>query len=310
MEALRTNRELRTGVIVLATAIAMLLIVNFALPGDNQGMGTPMAIQFNGLVYGLLNALTAVGIVIVYRSTRVINFAATAMGAAGGEMTFSLLIQHPGVTFWVAFPAGVLVAALAGLLFDLVLGRRFFKAPRLVLTIATIAAAGVFAGPVRTGIHSLPIFNSENLTFEESVGLVGLRDRMPFGDFVFEVGSLRIPFGFSELAAVVLAALTIAGVMLYFRLTKSGIAVRAMSENTERASLLGISTYNLSSIVWVIAGVLSGVGIILTGILSNPQSATGIAPTILLPAFAAAVLARMTSIPVAAISAVLIQVLT
>lgn len=310
MERLRANPSLRTGVIAGGAFVLLLLITQFLLPGDNQGNGTPIAIMFSGLVFGLLNALTAVGIVIVFRSTRVINFSATAMGAAGGEMTFQLLIQHPGVTFWVAFPVGVLTAALAGLLFDLALGRRFFKAPRLVLTIATIAAAGVFAGPVRSGLYRLPIFNADDLTFEEAAGLVALRDRLPFRDFAFTLGNLKIPYGFAEIAAIVLAVATIVGVVLYFRIAKSGVAVRAMAENTERASLLGISTLNLSSIVWVIAGIVSGVGIILTGILTNPSAAQGIAPSILLPGFAAAVLARMRSIPVAALAAVGIQLFT
>src|SRR3712207_7518192 len=53
--------------------------------------GTPTAVLFRGLVFGLINALTAAGIILVYRTLRVINFAQTAIGAAGAILTFNFV---------------------------------------------------------------------------------------------------------------------------------------------------------------------------------------------------------------------------
>jgi branched-chain amino acid transport system permease protein len=121
---------------------------------------------------------------------------------------------------------------------------------------------------------------------------------------------LQLRFGFVEVLAIDLALLSLLFVAGFFRYTRSGVAVRAMAENTERASLVGISVGGLSSIVWTLAGLLSGVGVILTGLVSRPETATGIAPTLLLPALAAAVLARMRSIPWVVLASVAISILT
>ena len=90
-ELLATHRRVRDG-LSAAVVLGMLLVCTQLLfPALGSGPGTPTAILFSGLVQGLLTALTAVGLVFVYRSLRVINFAQTAIGAAGGELTFQLL---------------------------------------------------------------------------------------------------------------------------------------------------------------------------------------------------------------------------
>jgi branched-chain amino acid transport system permease protein len=276
--------------------------------GWGGGGGTPAAILFAGLVQGLLNALTAAGIIVVYRSTRVVNFAQTAIGAAGGELTFQLL-QLTRVPFGLAFPAGVAAAALAGLTFDLAVGRRFFRAPRLVLTVATIAAAGLLSVSSRRAINALP-FVPRTRTLEQLQGAATIRGELPFAAFDFHLGGLPIPFGFAEILAIEVAVVALFLVGGFFRYTRAGVAVRAVAENAERAALLGVSTGTLSSIVWTLAAVLSGVGIILTGAIANPSVAAGIAPTVLLPALAAAVLARMSSLPKAVAASLLLGMLT
>jgi branched-subunit amino acid ABC-type transport system permease component len=259
-------------------------------------------------VRGVLTALTAVGLVVVYRVTRIVNFAQTAIGAAGAELTFQLL-QLTSTPWWAAVVLGVVVAAGAGLVFDITVGRRFFLAPRLVLTTATIAVAALLSGLSREVINQLPFFpDQSDRTLAQLTGSGALRARLPFADWSFTIGSVRIPFGFVDLFALVLGLAAIVGIAAFFRFTSLGTALRAMAENVERTSLLGMSTGRLSSIVWVLTGALSGIGLILTGVLTAPAAASGVAPQILLPALAAAVLARMSSIPVAAAAAIAIEV--
>jgi branched-chain amino acid transport system permease protein len=298
--------RVRPALVPAIAAASVLVFTQFVLPGTGGGRGTPSAILFAGLVHGLLNALIAAGIIVIYRTTRVINFAQTAIGAAGGELTFQLL-QLTKVPFVVAFPAGIVTAGLAGLVFDLVVGRRFFKAPRLVLTVATIAAAGLLGGISRRAVNLLPFF-PRNRTIEQLLGAVSLRDHLPFPGYSFRVGGLNIRYGFPEILAIQASVIALLLVGAFFRWTRSGVAVRAMAENPDRASLLGISTGSLTSMAWVLAALLSGVGVILTGALATPAAASGIAPTVLLPALAAAVLARMRSLPIAVGASVLLGI--
>ena len=303
----RSNTVFRGVATSVAAVVAIGIYTQLILPGTGGGRGTPAAVLFNGLVYGLLNALTAAGIVLIYRTTRVINFAQTAIGAAGGAMTFQLL-QFTKVPFLIALPIGLIVAALLGLVFDIVVVARFANAPRLILTVATIAAAELFGTAAPQAVNSLPFFPKSRDALA-SVGVVSVRSKLPLPGYRFYLGHFKLPFGFPELFAIELCGLALLLVAAFFRYTRAGVAVRAIAENTERASLLGISAGAMSMIVWTFAGLLSGIGVILTGSLTLPGAAAGIAPSILLPALAAAVIARFRNLPVVVAAAVGISIL-
>src|SRR5947207_3245496 len=113
------------------------------MPGPKGvgGHGTPPATLFIGLVDGLVAALCAAAIVLVHRTLRIVNFAATSLGIAGAFLFFGLaeLTKTP---FLVSFPLGLFVATLVGVVVGILL-LRFFNASRLVLTIVT-AIGGTF----------------------------------------------------------------------------------------------------------------------------------------------------------------------
>lgn len=299
------NRVFRDArVRAVAMCVGALVMTQFLLPGGGGGRGTPLAVLFNGAVFGSLNALTAVGLVLIYRTNRVLNFAQAAMGAAGGEFTFQLL-ELTKVPFLVAFLIGVLTAALIGLIFELAVVRRFFRAPRLVLTIATIAAASVLSKTAPSVIRGLPFLPKTN-SVDAINGTVDLRPKLPFKAFQFSIGALRLHFGFAELFSIGIALAMIVGLGAFLRYARVGVAIRALAENLDRASLLGIGTGMVSSTVWTLAGALSGTGAILLGVLTTPGSARSPGPTVLLPALAAAVLARMERIPTAVLASFLL----
>ncbi|MGH2812988.1 MAG: ABC transporter permease subunit, partial [Actinomycetota bacterium] len=178
-----------------AGAFAALLGVTQLLPGAQGADGTPPAILFTGLVVGFINALVAAGVVLIYRTTRIINFAQASIGAAGGVFTFNLVVDEK--TSWPFFPAlvaGVLIAGIVGVAIELAFVRRFFNAPRLVLTVVTIAliqglgSAGGF-------IQNLPLFTRpEERSIERDRGLIA--PDLPFRDFDFQIGDLGLRFGF------------------------------------------------------------------------------------------------------------------
>jgi branched-chain amino acid transport system permease protein len=294
---------LKKPVIIAAASAIAVVVTLLLLPSGSAGdQGTPLAIVFQGAVLGLLNGLLAAGIVLIYRSVRVINFAQGALGSLGGAFTF-YLIQLNNWPYWLAFLTGIIVSIGLGLIVELGIIRRFFYAPRLAVTVLTIAIAGALAG-VGGFVLSLPIFpqdiSPQSLTTEL---------KLPFPNYDFQIGDLPIPFNFGHWFAIGMTTLALVGLGLFLRFTRLGIAVRASAENAERAELLGINVRILSTVVWTIAAALAGLGVILTGSVTRFSNVSGLAPAALIPALAAAVVARMRNFPVAVVAALAVTVL-
>ena len=300
------SAKIRSIVIGVAAGAGVLAITQLVLPGTGSENGTPPAILFQGVIAGLLNALIAVGLVLIYRSTRIINFSQGALGAAGGVFTYNLAVLN-GWPFLLAFLGGVIVAAFLGFLVEIALIRRFFNAPRLVLTVLTIATLGVLGGAIGY-VTTLPIFPPiQDRTQEQNLGQVAVT--FPFNDFKFQIGATRLTFGFPHLFAIGVSIAAMIGLVLFLRYSRLGTAIRASSENSDRARLLGINVGTLSMVVWTIAGALSGLGVILSGGVTGSFSAGISSPELLLAALAAAVVARMHSFPIAIASAIGLAVL-
>ena len=102
----------------------------------------PTSMLAQGLVEGTLSALIAVGLVLIYRANRIVNFAQFDIGGAVAILT-ALLIGK-GLPFFPAVVFGLVVAVALGALIEVVFIRRFAKAPRLQLTVATIGIAQIF----------------------------------------------------------------------------------------------------------------------------------------------------------------------
>ena len=297
--------RLRGPAIAVIVGVLTLLYTQVLLPGSGGAKGTPAAILFLGLVHGALISLTAAGLVLVYRTLRIINFAQTAIGAAGAILLFEF-VRYTPVPFPFAFALALVFGGLVGGVFDLAFGRRFFRAPRLVLTVVTIAAAE-FIASTAASVRYLPFFPRPDARAAGEIN-EPVTEFLPLRGMEFEVGGFPLRFHFEHVFAIEMSMLLLLGLFLFFRYTRAGVAVRAMAENTERASLLGISVGALSTTVWTAAGVLSAASVSMTGMISGPGFATGIAPAILLPALAAAVVGRLRNIPITVVAAILIAV--
>jgi branched-chain amino acid transport system permease protein len=294
-----------TGLLGLGLGILVLLVTQFVLPGaPGSGRGTPWAINFQALVSGALNGMIALGLVLVYRSTRVINFAQAALGALGAIFAYNLIIVYR-VPYGIAMLGAVVMSVGVTLFFELLIMRRFFEAPRLVLTILTIGIGAVASTQGLQIVGSLPIWG-EGRDVVEGFGGAPVR---PWGSLKFNVGDLSIPFGFSHILTLVMLVVVLVGLGAFFRYTKVGVAVRATVENTERAELLGINVRMLSTIVWGISGALAAISITLLGTNTTFVLGGRGAPSVLISALAAAVIARMRSMPIAVYAALLISIL-
>jgi branched-chain amino acid transport system permease protein len=278
-EALRRRVLIGAGLLVAWAALGLLL------PN-----GAPPFIVLLGVVMGSITSLLAMGLILIYRTNRIINFAYGAMGSLGGAVSLSLFMQR-GMNYFVAIAIGVAVGIGIGALIDILVIRRFANASRLVLTVATIGLAQVL------GVIEL---------LGPGQGLVG-GITTPLSQHSTLIGT----FTFNGNHALIVAVIPVVIAMLAWFLlrTDAGVAVRAAAENSERALLLGIPVHRLSTIVWMGAGGIAALTFVLrTGVLgSQPSVMMGF--TFLLPALAAAVVARMESLPVAFVAGIGLGVL-
>src|SRR4051794_28248384 len=247
-----------------------------------------------GFVVGGLNALTAVAIILIYRTNKIINFAVAGIGVFGAVF-FQQLASERGWPYFVALGAGVLLSAALSGLIEYVFVRRFFKAPRLILTVATI------------GIAQLVLYLTLVVPAWATGGKLSAAAtlRSPFYTFQQDIAG----FKFRGDAFVALAALPIVVVLLnlFFR-TRFGTAARAAAENSDRAGLLGVPVKRVSTVVWVIAGALVGIAASLqVPLLGVPIAGGG--SGYLLRALAAAVIAKMESLKVAVMAALALGVI-
>ena len=242
----------------------------------------PVAVLLLGLVLGSLSSLVAMGLVLVYRANRIINFAQGELGAVAAILTASLIVG-PGWPFFAAAAAGLVTALLLGAVTEVVLVRRFANAPRLILTVATIGIAQIFAF-LELGLPKLFSFD------------VIPQPPIPF-DFRFELDP--VVFNGGHLLILIVVPIVTVALGAFFRYTRVGIAVRASAERADRAALLGIPVKRVSTIVWVVAAGLSGLGVLLRLPIQGVAIGAVLGPSLLLRALAAGVIARMERLPVA-----------
>jgi branched-chain amino acid transport system permease protein len=104
----------------------------------------PAGVALQGLIVGLVGALVAVGMSLLYRANRILNFAQADLGAVPAIFAVSLVV-YGGMNYLLAVTIGLAGALLLGTIVELVIIRRFFRAPRLILTVATIGLAQLLA---------------------------------------------------------------------------------------------------------------------------------------------------------------------
>ncbi|MGH9307185.1 MAG: ABC transporter permease, partial [Acidimicrobiales bacterium] len=234
--------------------------------------------------YGSVTALGAMGLILIYRANRFINFAQGALGSLVGVLAIGMVKVH-GVPYFAALPAAVVIGALVGGVIEFGIIRRFKTATRLVLTVASIGLAQLLGG--------FELVGSKAINFISLTG--GFRAPIHVS-FKLDVYT----FHGDELLIVIIVPVVIAFLAWFLLRTDAGVAVRGAAENDDRAQLLGIPVRRLSTIVWLIAGGLAALTYMLQAPFEGVKpglSANG--PTVLLPLLAAAVVARMESLPVA-----------
>jgi len=260
----------------------------FGLEIGLQDNDVPRAIFLNGASIGMLYALLGMGLILVYRANRIINFAQAQLGSVPA-VTALLLNLRKDVNYFVVIPVVIIGAILLGALVEMTIIRRFRNAPRLIVTVATIGV-------------SILLIAIELLVQKWIKGDLVSSDKFttPWTRFGFDLQPLNFTGDFSVAAAVTIAICAALGA--FFKFTDMGIAIRASAENGERASLLGIPINRVSTVVWVLAAVMSALAVFLRAPVSGLTLGSSIGPSVLLYGLACAVIARMESLPTCVIA--------
>ncbi len=264
----------RGRIVALASVLAVLAIQLVAYP-------MPLGNWIRGAILGLLGAMLAMGMALVYRANRVVNFAQAELGSVPTAFAASFVLFW-GWPYLVGLAASVVLGLVLGLVVEMAIVRRFRHSPRLVLTVATL---GIVQLLVYLGIL-VPRWWGRNLASERIP---------PPLDWKFTVGSFIL--NANDLIALALAPLTIAAVGLFLTRTRAGLAVRASAERSDRAAMLGIPVTRLNTLVWALAAALASLALFLkSGITGVPLGAAVGLPT-LLQALAALVIGRLERLP-------------
>ena len=251
---------------------------------------TPVRITlglFSGLVYGLL----AVGLVLVYRASRFINFAHGAIGVFGAAVV-GVLAGKIGIPYWIAFPIGLLSAAAVAGLTEAGLIRRLSDAPRVIGMVVTLGLA-TFLSVLALVINQN---NATGSTFPKPTGFPS------FSLDGFDVSSAYV-------AMVVLTPFLFVALALFLKRSRYGLAIRAAADNRDAALLAGVAAPRMVTLSWALAGAIAAFSATLVWPTQGLQGIESLGPALLVKGLAGAAIARFTSITVAFLSSLALGVL-
>jgi branched-chain amino acid transport system permease protein len=224
-----------------------------------------------GISLGAVYALLALGFVLVFKATGVINFAYPALLLVGAYAT----ARAGELPFPVAAILGIGAAVVIAALVDLLLVRRMRGGSVIAVSIMTIGVGVLLQTEIirRIGIDVLPIGD-------------------PWGSGVVTLGGLTIPQ--TRIAALVVGLGLIACFFAWFKFSVWGVAMRATAEDHETAALMGIPGGRISAASWAVAGGLAAVAGLFVTMFPSP----GLEPTtsaVALRAFPAAIIGGLDS---------------
>src|SRR5581483_11873703 len=230
-----------------------------------------------GIIQGAVYGLVAVGLVLIYKSTRIFNFAA---GEFATIAAFGTYLTKDSVGYYPALLVGILAAVATALLVERLIIWPLSDRPRVTLLVATAA----------TAISLIAL----QFVFGAGGKIFSARDTVVGGKFA-EIFGVNVSY--QQLVVLLMLLVVGVGLALFFAFTDTGLATLATSQEPTASRLVRIRLSRVSMLVWGMAGLLGGLaGVLLPPLTGNFTGAFGTID-LLIPAFTAAVLGGMTSIP-------------
>ncbi|MGQ0465686.1 MAG: branched-chain amino acid ABC transporter permease [Sporichthyaceae bacterium] len=203
-------------------------------------MTTFVQVVVNGLGKGAVYALLALGFVIIFKASGVLNFAHGSFVLLGGYVAVR---TEDSLGFTGSALLGVACAGLGALVIERVLVARKPLADPIALALLTIGVDVIMTEEIirRLGID-VPFLGG------------------PYDNKPVQVGD--ITFFRTQLIAIAVGSVLVAAFFVAFRYSTWGVAMRAQAENREAAALMGISRSRVTATAWIVAGILAGVAVL------------------------------------------------
>jgi branched-chain amino acid transport system permease protein len=256
-----------------------------------------------GILNGGIIGLIALGIVLIFKSSEVFNFAQgqlVMLGAfltwwfAGGTESGNELLNLP---FWAAVILALVAMAFVGLLIERLALRPMTGQPLLSIVLMTLGLAAFLDGFVSIVFGVEPKSNFPSPLSPSDVFIINFPGA--FNDTIILKKTLVAAFAVAMLATFIL--------MLFFRFTRTGLAMRATAEDHELARSTGIKVSRIFGFSWAIAGVIAALG----GILLASQVGVSLnLSLVVLIAFPAVLLGGLDSFPGAIIGGIIVGLVT
>jgi branched-chain amino acid transport system permease protein len=239
----------------------------------------------NGAASGCIYGLIALGFVLIYKATELVNFAQGDIMMLGGFVAFSL-IAHWGLNYWIGALIAIAVTAAFGFALDVIVIRRVIGQPQFAVVMLTLGLGFIFraAAGITWGY--------------DSVGF-----GTPFTNKTVNISGLVLG---EDNLSIIIGTVLLCGVLFgFFSKTRLGVAMQASSQNQLAAYYMGIPVRTVFSLIWAIsAGVAA-----MAGILLSPVSMIDVNMGFLgIKAFAAAVIGGFGSIPGSLIGGVIVGI--
>nr|WP_294527622.1 branched-chain amino acid ABC transporter permease [uncultured Rhodopila sp.] len=239
----------------------------------------------NGAASGCIYGLIALGFVLIYKATEMVNFAQGDIMMLGGFVAFSLIAWFH-LPYWIGALLAVIITAAFGYALDAIVLRRVIGQPQFAVVMLTLGLGFIFraAAGITWGYDSVG-FNT------------------PFTNKTVNIGGLVLG---EDNLSIIVGTLLLCGVLyLFFSRTRIGIAMQAASQNQLAAYYMGIPVRTIFSLIWAIsAGVACLAGILLSPVSMIDVNMGGLA----IKAFAAAVIGGFGSIPGSLVGGVIVGI--
>ncbi|MFC4425817.1 branched-chain amino acid ABC transporter permease [Deinococcus navajonensis] len=204
-----------------------------------------------GVVIGSIYALAALGFVLIYKSSRVINFAHGQIIATGAFIAFAL--TQRGLNFWLAGLIAMLVTFGLGLLIERVFLRRMVGEPIISVIMVTIGLSSVIEGL----IHLTP-YGAGNFSFTAPAVLSGEG-----------LSVLGTQLSRTQLAGVLAALALLGGFTYFFNKSTLGITMRAVADDQMAAMSVGTSVERVFALAWAAAALTAAAAGVILGLMSG-----------------------------------------
>jgi branched-chain amino acid transport system permease protein len=239
----------------------------------------------NGAASGCIYGLIALGFVLIYKATEMVNFAQGDILMLGGFVAFTLIATW-GLNYWLGALLAVLITAAFGFALDAVVLRRVIGQPQFAVVMLTLGLGFIFRA--FAGI----VWGYDSVGFET-----------PFTNRTVRLGGVVL--GQDNVSIIVGTVILCLVLYLFFSRTRLGIAMQASSQNQLAAYYMGIPVRTIFSLIWAISAGVAAVA----GILLSPVSMIDVNMGFLgIKAFAAAVLGGFGSIPGALVGGVIVGI--